>query len=130
MNVEELFGFLKEDYGLSYKHQEFTNCYNGNWIVQTYSFFNDSGCFTILFLPQRNEIEFFCSKEFSRKYEKLSENSVDICTIEPDIWDKHTKVFGIRRPFFWWSKHKVLQAFAEALKVHLIKEKSFFGIIV
>ena len=38
MNVEELFEFLIKEYGLSYQFQAFTNCYNGGWIVRTYSF--------------------------------------------------------------------------------------------
>ena len=53
MNIEKLFVFLIRDYGLAYKYQKFINCYGGNWIVQTYSFYNDSGCFTIYFLPPK-----------------------------------------------------------------------------
>ena len=47
MNIEEMFDFLKKNYNLSYEYQEFTNCYGGGLTVQTHSFYNDSGCFTI-----------------------------------------------------------------------------------
>ena len=29
MNIEKIFDFLKKDYNLSYKYQEFINCYGG-----------------------------------------------------------------------------------------------------
>lgn len=128
MNVEEIFDFLIKDYNFSYKYQKFVNCYEGNWIVQTYSFYNNSGCFTIHFLPQRNELDFYYSSRFSTEHKKLCERIVDICSIEPDIWNKYTKIWIFKRPFFWWNNNKVLYTFAEALKTHLDKSKDFFGI--
>ena len=130
MNIEELLGFLVKEYNLSYKYQEFTNCYGGNWIVQTYSFYNDSGCFTICFIPQKNELDFYYASQFSNERKDLCEKMIDICEIEPDIWDKHTKVGFFHRPFFWCNNKKILSALAEALRVHLSKDNNFFGIQV
>lgn len=130
MDIESLFGFLEEDYNLSYKYQEFSNCYGGNWLVQAHSFYNESGCFTFHLLVQRNELDFYCSPHFSTERDELCERMVDISTIEPEIWNKHMKAWIFKRPFFWWSNKKVLSAFSEALKAHLVKGNDLFGIRV
>ncbi len=130
VNIEELFAFLMKDYGLSYRYQKFDNCFGGGWTAQTYSFYNDSGCFTIHFLLQKNELDFYRASRFSTKREELCEKMVDVSSIEPEIWNKHTKIWVFNRPFFWWNSNKILSVFAESLKVHLAKNKDFFGIRV
>lgn len=130
MNVKELFEFLIKEYGLSYQFQEFTNCYNGGWIVRTYSFFNDSGCFTISHLLQRDELDFFFAPYFAQDRKKLCVKDVNITAIEPHVWEKNSKVWIFKNPFFWWSNKRILTTFAEALKIHLMKSESFFGINV
>ena len=129
MNIEKTFDFLVKDYNLSYRCQEFENCYGGNWTVQTHSFYNDMGCFTIQIVIQR-ELNFWCASRFSTEHEKLCERAINVASIEPQIWNKHEKFWIFKRPFFWCSYNKVLSALAEALKVHLEKEKEFFGIRV
>ena len=128
MKISELFDFLVKDYNLSYKYQEFENCY-GCWSVRTHSFYNDSGCFTIEFVIQR-EMNFCCSSQFSTVHKELCERDVDVTLIEPQVWEKHEKIWIFKRPFFWWSEEKVLKALAEALEVHLGKGNDFFGIPV
>ncbi|MBE6797195.1 MAG: hypothetical protein E7531_02510 [Ruminococcaceae bacterium] len=128
MHIREVFDFLITDYGLEYKHQEFINAYDGNWTVQAYSFYNNSGCFTIHNLVQRDELDFYYSPKFSQELSELCGKGVNICTIEPEIWDKHTKIWRFKRPFFWLNNNKVLSVFAEVLKTHLSKNKEFFGI--
>ena len=118
MRVEKLFNFLVEDYKLTYKHYVFENCYNLGYTVYTHSFFNRSGCFTIYSLPQRGELDFY--------YAKL----LDICSIEKEIWDKHTKFGFIKNPFFWRNEEKVLTVLAEVLKAHINKHSEFFGILL
>lgn len=131
MNIEKMFDFLVTDYGLTYRFQEFRNCYSGNWIVQTYSFYNDSGCFTIHYLPQRDELSYFYSTRFSTVREVLCEKEIGeniIYSMEPKVWNKYSKVWLFKRPFFWYSSNKILRTFAEALKVYLSNNKSFFDI--
>ena len=130
MNVEELFEFLIKEYGLSYQFQAFTNCYYGGWIVRTYSFFNDSGCFTIHHLLQRDELDFYFAPHFAWDLKKLCMRGVNIKTIEPHIWKKHRKIRIFKNSFFWWSNKRILTVFAEALKNHLLKNNDFFGIKV
>lgn len=130
MRVEKLFNFLVEDYKLTYKHHVFENCYNLGYTVYTHSFFNRSGCFTIYSLPQRGELDFYYAKEFSEKREELCEKLLDICSIEKEIWDKHTKFGFIKNPFFWRNEEKVLTVLAEVLKAHINKHSEFFGILL
>ena len=59
MNVSRIFDFLVKEYKLEYAKKHFDNCYEGNWAVITYSYFNESGCFTIYTLPERGELDFF-----------------------------------------------------------------------
>ena len=129
MNIEELFDFLKKDYNLSYRYQEFINCYGGGWTVQTHSFYNDSGCFTIYIEIQRGMVFWYASR-FSTEREELCEKAIDVSSIEPEIWDKHERICIFKDPFFWWKDNKVLRTLAEALKVHLAKDNEFFGIQV
>ena len=129
MNIEELFGFLKRDYNLSYRYQEFVNCYGGGWTVQTHSFYNFSGCFTIYIEVQRG-MEFWYASHFSTERKTLCERRIDISSIELKIWEKYEKIGVFKNPFFWWNDNKVLAALAEVLKVHLAKDKTFFGIQV
>ena len=129
MNIEELFDFLKKDYKLSYRYQEFINCYGGSWTVQTHSFYNDSGCFTIHIEIQRG-MDFWYASRFSTERKELCEKEIDVSSIEPQIWDKYERIFIFKNPFFWWNDNKVLSTLAEALKVHLLKNNEFFGIQV
>lgn len=129
MNIEELFDFLKKDYNLCYRYQEFVRCYGGNWTVQTHSFYNDSGCFTIYIEIQRG-MDFWYAPRFSTERKELCEREIDVSSIEPQIWDKYERFFIFKNPFFWWNDNKVLRTLAEALKVHLAKDNEFFGIQV
>lgn len=127
MNIEKLFDFLVTDYGLKYKEQTFYNCYGGSWTVQTHSFYNDSGCFTIYIEIQRG-MEFWYASRFSTEREELCERGIDVSSVEPQIWDKNERIGIFKNPFFWCSDNKVLRTLSEALKVHLSENKEFFGI--
>ena len=129
MNIGESFDFLVKDYDLSYKYQEFINCYGSSWTVQTHSFYNYSGCFTIYIEVQRG-MNFWYASSFSTERKELCEREIDVSTIEPQVWDKHKKIWIFRNPFFWWNNKKVLCTLAEVLKVHLAKTNDFFGIYV
>ncbi len=130
MDIEKLFNFLVKDYGLKHKYQVFKNCYGGNWWVYTHSYYNESGCFTIHHLPQRGELDFYYSKEFSNKRENLCERIIDISSVEKEIWDKHKKFLFFNNPFFWWSSDKILKVLAEVIESQIKKHCQFFGIKV
>ena len=128
MNIEKMFDFLMKDYNLLYRYQEFINCYGGNWTVQTHSFYNDSGCFTIYIEIQRG-VAFWYASRFSTERKELCERELDVSMIEPQIWDKYKKsIFS--KISFWQNDIKILGTLAEVLKVHLAKGNDFFGIQV
>lgn len=127
MKIEEMFGFLINDYKLSYKYQEFIGCYGKDWTVQTHSFYNSSGCFTIYIEVQRG-MEFWCSSRFSTEREELCERPVYISLIEPQVWEHFGKLGIFKNPFAWWNDNKVLMTLAKALKMHLAKNNEFLGI--
>lgn len=130
MDIKNLFDYLVKDYSFTYQEQVFPNCYNGNGTVYTYSFYNDNGCFTIHSYPVRGELDFFCADRFSPIREELCGRWVDLRAIEKEIWDKHSKIGFLKRPFFWYSHDKILKAFSEVLKAHIEKYGEFFGIKV
>ena len=126
MNVAELFNFLENDYGLFFQYQNFSNCYNGGWFVETYSYFNNSGCFTIYLLDARGEWWCYYSPKFSTKIEDLCYKQIDIYSSEEKIWNKHKKLWIFNKPFFWWRKDKVLLAMADVIKNHVEKYRDLY----
>ena len=128
MNIRHRFAFLVDEYGFQYAEQRFDKCFDGNWTVTTYSFYNENGCFTIHTLPQRGEVVFYCCDKFSSEREALCARSVDIRTIEEDVWDRRSRIWIFRNPFFWYSQRSVLAALAEVVRTHLSKHNELFGI--
>ena len=53
--------FLVDEYNLKYSVQTFNNYPFGNYTTKTFSFYNDSGCFTIRYLSQKDELDFYFS---------------------------------------------------------------------
>ena len=92
--------FLVEEYNLKYSEQTFNNQPFGNYTTKTYSFYNDSGCFTVRHMIQKDELDFYFSSKFSSECEKLQEKLINIWIDEPEIWNKHQKwIFGR----CWWD---------------------------
>lgn len=133
-NIEKAFEFLVRDYGLKYEYQAFFDAFNDGrgWNIFTYSYYNESGCFTVHTLPQRGELDFYCSENFSTNYQNLYERNINIyiTTLEEEIWKKHSKIWIFNKPFFWCSTRRVTQAVADVLKVHIEKFGEFYGIKV
>lgn len=126
--VEDLFAFLVCEHHLNYEKQHFKNCYGGHWSIDTYSYFNDIGCFTICSLPARDELSFFYSSQFSKNYEELCENYADVYSLEPTVWNNHAKFGKYYKPFFFWSKYRILKAVSNIIEVHLEHHKELFSI--
>lgn len=121
MDIEKQFDFLVKDYGLKYSHQTFKNCYNGHWVVYAYSFYNESGCFTIYELGQRGEWDYYYAKRHSNIMEELLENRVDIYSVEKEIWGKaRKKIFH--------SIRTELATLAEVIKKQIQTQGNFYGV--
>lgn len=67
-------GFLIDDYKLKYSHIADSNDRYG---AETFSFYNDSGCFTLHCLSLLGEWGWFYSDSFSTKQTDLLKNEID-----------------------------------------------------
>lgn len=121
--------FLVDEYHLKYKKQTFVGKPCGSYITRTYSFYNDTGCFTIHHLAMRDDLDFYFSSNFSNNYDDLREKLVNIWIDEPEVWNRHQKwILGLKDPFFWWKEEKVIKALAETIMVKIRKNNEFFGV--
>ena len=122
------FRFLVDEYNMQYAYNTFP--LSENWGYSAYSFYNDTGCFTIYSLPARDELSFYRSDIYWSNWHTLSQQGVDMTVIEPEIWKKRMRIGFIPNPFFWWNTRKVITVAVEALKEHIRKNGSFLGIKV
>ena len=121
--------FLVKDYNLNFSSQTFNNCPHGNWITKTYSFYNNTGCFTINYLVGRDELDFYFSTKFSNNYCELHEKLLNVWIDEPEIWNKHQKwLYVFKDPFFWWNKRKIIRALADVIRKKIEVSNEFFGV--
>ena len=124
MEINEIFSFLISDYLMAYKFQEFENYPSGNWYSKVYSYYNESGCFSIYTLPQRGEYEYYYAKAFSTDIKELLQKVIEV-DVKHEIWQNASK-----KIFFGYRQKLQHQAFANYIK-YLIKEKGeFYGIKV
>ena len=70
-------GFLKDEYDFNFAFQTF-NKYNGFCgPIDTYSFYNTYGCFTLLNIVQRGEWGWFVSSKFSTNLNELLKTEIN-----------------------------------------------------
>lgn len=130
MNYENDLQNFANKYSLIYKKQEFLNCFNGNWIVQTYSLYNDFGCFTIHHLLQRNEIDFYISKAFSNDRKKLMERQINVYNYQWTYWNKRAKFLFFTNPFFFENIEKVIESLITVMELEIKDNGTIFGLMV
>lgn len=138
-NVKKYLSFLIEKYGMYYAREDY-NAWD-NWAYATYSFYNDSGCFTITDLVQGDDVDYAVLDSvnslktyvFSDSSEQ-SKSQMRIASFEKDIWEKYEKGFlffkNLKKPFFWRSAKNILQTLAEVIETQIQKTGQFFGIKV
>lgn len=126
MDIKEEFISLANKYNLSYRYQDFKNCFGGNWWVYTHSLYNDSGCFTIYCLPQRGEVEFYFSEKFSTDRKELCEKPINAYQVEKEIWSKNEKIWFFKNPFFYWNSERIVKTLIEVINISIEKNNEFF----
>lgn len=133
--VKETLDFLVKEYDLKYDYQQFENCPFGNWCTETYSYYNDYGCFTITKLLARDDVEYVRLKNIEllktymcSSYSERLKSQIDITSVEHDIWEKHKKR-SIFKGYFWSDK-KYLNILSEVIRTQIGKRGEFFGIKV
>ena len=69
--------FLTKEYGMTFEFQTFED-YNGFCgPIDTYSFYNDFGCFTLHNIVQKGEWHWYVSKTFSNEQTELLKKEID-----------------------------------------------------
>ena len=112
-NIMKYLGFLVEDYQMQFSFQTFDE-YNGfAGPINTYSFYNEYGCFTIHHIVQRNEWGWYISRNMSEDQYELLENEI----IQTDFITAKCL-----------SPKKMLKALAGSVQFQISASKSFFGI--
>ena len=107
-------GFLEKKYGLIFVFQSFDD-YNGFYgPIDTYSFYNDFGCFTLHNIVQKGEWGLFVSKEFSTDQYQLLNTEIN------------QKVYF--RKYLLFSSF--LKDIAKVIVNQISLNKNFFGIKV
>lgn len=76
MTIEKSLAFLVEEHNFQYKSNAFRELKGFQGPFYTYSFYNEHGCFTVLYTFQRNEIEYYVSKTYSKDKEVLLSKNI------------------------------------------------------
>ena len=118
--IKKELGFLTEKYTMQYAFQEFEEY---SMDVETYSFYNGNGCFTVYYLDQRDELGLFYSGKFSKNLNELKEQEIDQHAYEGDLWKKNKPLFGYGKKMYFETLRKVIEAQIE-------KTGSFYSIKV
>lgn len=75
--ILKYFGFLVEEHGMKFQFQTFPD-YNGFFgPIDTYSFYNENGCFTFHNIVQRGEWGWYKSSKFSNDQYELLEKEIN-----------------------------------------------------
>ncbi len=114
-------------YNLNYLKQQFDNCFGGYWYVETFSLYNENGCFTIHYLGQRQELDFYVTPSISTKREELANNRIDVTKYKADVWEKELPNINI---FSLSYASNFLILLTKVIEMQLEESGSFFGIKV
>lgn len=113
--IKKHLGFLETDYDLKFAFQTFEDYKGFCGPIDTYSFYNDFGCFTLHNIVQKGEWGWFVSKKFSQNQYELLESEID----QRNYIDKR-----------YWLYRSVLKKLGEIIKNQIELSGGFFGILV
>jgi len=122
MNLRNQFNDIAERYGVNYQWQNFKD---GSY---AHSLYNESGCFTILCLPARGEIDCYYSKEFSNDKQRLCAKQINIYEVEKDIWERNKRKWIFKIPFQFWGHDRTIRTIIEVIQASVNKTNIFYGI--
>ena len=75
--ILKFFNFLVQDYGMKFVFQTYSDYYGFFGPIDTYSFYNTYGCFTLLNIVQRGEWGWFVSSKFSTNLNELLKTEIN-----------------------------------------------------
>lgn len=108
-------GFLVDIYQMDFKFQSFSE-YLGFWgPIDTYSFYNEYGCFTLFHIVQKGELGWYTSKKIGTDLLELLKEEI--------IQTKYTQ----KNTYFFRQHIKVL---SDVIRKQIDSSQEFFGIRV
>ncbi len=111
--VLKYLGFLTNDYGMNFAFQTFNEYEGFMGPIDTYSFYNNFGCFTLHNVVQKGEWGWFISRKISSNQYELLEKEI----LQTDYIHKR-----------YWMFSSVLKRLASIINEQIKKTSSFFGI--
>lgn len=113
--VLKILGFLNEEYGMKFHFQSFDVYMGFRGPINTYSFYNDHGCFTLHHVVQRGEWGWYVSS-------KIHTNLCELLTkeIRQSDYIQHSTI----------SYKNHLKMLAAIIRKQVESSQQFFGIIV
>lgn len=133
--VKKNLDFLCNKHGMKYSKLTFQNYLGRDMSLDTYNYYNENGCFSVLSIEVRGDLNFACFDSISFLYTyaspefmKSHKYKINVTKIEKEIWKKHEKIFFFKNPFFWWSNRRVFRALREVIENQIKKTSQFYGI--
>lgn len=114
-NVLKYLGFLVDDYQMQFLFQSFDEYKGFCGPINTYSFYNNNGCFTLHQVVQRGEWGWYVSKELHKDQYALLETE-----ISQNEYIRRGSVFA----------RSSLKNLADIIDEQILVSKEFFGIKV
>ena len=60
--------------------------------------------------------------------EELCGTRINVFKVEKEIWDKNSKIWIFKNPFFYWSVEKMIKTIIEVINALIEKNNEFFGV--
>ena len=115
------FNFLVEQYNLKFSYQQFEKDKNDWEPMQAYSYYNDSGCFTVYYAEQEGDWDYYFSTIFSHNKKELLGKKMNISKLV----DQKTPKWRVSISF-----NKYNQLLSEIIKEQIEESGEFFVIKV
>lgn len=133
--VKKNLDFLCSKYGMKFSKLTFQNFLGSYAPLDTYNYYNDSGCFSVLSIEVRGDLNFAYFDTISSLYTYVRPEimdrhkyKIDVTKNEKEIWEKHQKILFIKNPFFWWSKKRIFRALREVIEKQIRQTGQFYGV--
>jgi hypothetical protein len=134
--VKKYLGFLNEKYHMNYIYNVFDNYLGTNAILQTFTFYNNYGCFVIHDVPVKGEVEYVCLDDikmlnkYGNKPSSVKKQVIDVSSVKKEIWERYQKIGPFKNPFFWTNNNSVLKVLAKVIEKQIQETGKFYGIKV
>ena len=79
-------------------------------------------------MPQRGEVDCYFSEKFSNDRKQLCQKAINVFEVEKEIWNKNSKIWFFKNPFYYWNTENILKTLIEVIKVSIEKNNEFFGV--